>query len=309
MLQKESHQELQKILPKVEGRYEFGTPLKNLTWFKVGGPAEVIFKPASTKDLSNFMANKPKDLTCFTMGVGSNLLVRDGGLPGCTIRLINPEFSQIDTEGNLAIIGAGCLDRTVALTLRDHGLAGLEFLVGIPGTMGGAIAMNAGAYDGEIKDRLAWIEVVDENGKQERIEANALNMTYRKGNLPKGTIVTKAAFICEPMGKELIHEKINDFLQRRDSTQPTKARTGGSTFKNPPHELKAWQLIDKAGCRGLMVGDAQMSDKHCNFMLNLGGASANDLETLGELVRTTVLKKTGVELKWEVLRIGMRNMP
>ncbi|RZI45950.1 UDP-N-acetylmuramate dehydrogenase [Candidatus Finniella inopinata] len=290
-------------LPAVRGRYEFDVPLSQSTWFRVGGPAEVIFKPADLEDLCQFLSQKPSNLSCYPLGAGSNVLVADAGLPGCVIRL-GRTFATIEQQGNLVILGAGCLDRTVALTTCQWALSGLEFLVGIPGTIGGAIAMNAGAYGHEVKDRLQWVEWVTPQGKVERIAAHALNMTYREGHLPEGVIVTKAAFLCDPKPSPDIQLTLDAFLSEREKSQPIRGRTGGSTFKNPPDGLKAWQLIDQAGCRGLKIGDAQVSEKHCNFLLNLDAASAADLEQLGNTVQKRVYDQTGIMLEWEIIRLG-----
>jgi UDP-N-acetylmuramate dehydrogenase len=289
-------------LPAIEGRYVFDQPLAPSTWFRVGGPARVVFKPKDINDLQNFLKNKPADLPLFCIGAGSNILVRDGGVNACVVRL-GSGFSQMEKENNTVILGAGCLDRTVALQCQQWGLTGLEFLVGIPGTIGGAVAMNAGAYGGEVKDFMKWVDVVDNQGTLHRLVCGDLGMAYRKGNLPKGCIAVRAAFTCDPKDPAEIHHTLNDFLKRREDTQPIRGRTGGSTFKNPP-EQKAWELIDTAGCRGLQIGDAQVSEKHCNFLLNLGQATAHHIETLGETVRQRVLEKTGITLEWEIMRLG-----
>ena len=290
-------------LPLVRGRYEFNVPLSQSTWFRVGGPAQVIFKPADLEDLRQFLVQKSSDLPCYPLGAGSNVLIRDGGLKGCVIRL-GRAFATIEQQENLVIVGAACLDRTVALTTCQLGLSGLEFLVGIPGTIGGAIAMNAGAYGHEIKDRLQWIEWITFDGQVERLNGQDLNMTYREGNLPENVIVTKAAFLCELKLSADIQTTLDTFLAEREKSQPIRGRTGGSTFKNPPQGLKAWQLIDQAGCRGLKIGDAQVSEKHCNFLLNLEAATASDLEQLGNTVQQRVYEQTGVSLEWEIIRLG-----
>ncbi len=291
------------LLPKVQGRYAFEAPLSDLTWFQVGGPTQVLFRPADVKDLCHFLHHKPTELPLWCLGAGSNVLVRDGGWNGIVLRL-GRSFATLERQGNLLIIGAGCLDRTAALTACQLGLSGLEFLIGIPGTLGGAIAMNAGAYGYEIKDRLVWIEWITPEGILQKVENHAQRMTYRHGHLPPGVIVTRAAFLCEPQNPTLIQERHHFFLEEREKSQPIKGRTGGSTFKNPSQGEKAWQLIDRSGCRGLRIGDAQVSEKHCNFLLNLGQATATDLENLGETVQSKVLDQTGVLLEWEILRIG-----
>lgn len=290
-------------LPAIKGRYEFDVPLSQSTWFRVGGFASVIFKPADRDDLCYFLNHKPINLAIECLGAGSNVLIRDGGIDGVVIRLGRP-FATIEQQENLLILGAGCLDRTVALTTCELGLSGLEFLVGIPGTVGGAIAMNAGAYDHEIKDRLQWVEWVTDKGIIEKVPASSLSMSYREGHLPENVIVTKAAFLCEPRPSAEIQQTLDHFLSEREKSQPIRGRTGGSTFKNPLEGLKAWQLIDQAGCRGLKIGDAQVSEKHCNFLLNLESATARDLEELGNTVQKRVRESTGVELEWEIIRLG-----
>lgn len=294
-------------LPKVQGRYAKNADLKKLVWFRVGGPGEVLFKPKDEEDLSHFLVNKPLDIPHFVLGVGSNTLIRDGGIPGVVIKL-GRGFSRIEAdETALTIIaGGGALDRTVALSAASAGIGGLEFLAGIPGTIGGAIKMNAGAYGSEMKDIFLWGEVILPNGLRKKLYKEELGFSYRHSELPVGSIVTKVALqgISTPPLES--HKEIKSILERREETQPTRARTGGSTFKNPPGK-KAWELIDEAGCRGLSIGDAAVSEKHCNFLINRDKALANDLESLGELVRKKVFEKSGVNLKWEILRIGEEN--
>lgn len=291
-------------LPNVEGRYSFNQKMAQTTWFKVGGPAEVFFKPAHTKDLSYFLKNKPTDLNVLCVGAGSNILVRDQGVQGCVIKL-GSGFSEIKTEGANIIVGTGCLDRTVVMKCLEEGLSGLEFLVGVPGTIGGAVAMNAGAYGSEVKDLLQWVELMDEKGEIYRLSPSELSMSYRHGNLPKRSIALRAAFECHKENSQLIKNKIDEFLKKREDSQPIRGRTGGSTFKNPDNGIKAWELIDKAGCRGLRIGDAQVSEKHCNFLLNLDAATAKDLEGLGEMVRKKVHQTSNIHLEWEIIRLGM----
>lgn len=291
-------------LPHVEGRYNFNQKMAQTTWFKVGGPTEIFFKPAHAQDLSHFLKNKPCDLEVLCVGAGSNILVRDQGIQGCVIKL-SSGFSEITIDGPSVIVGAGCLDRTVVMKCLENGLSGLEFLVGIPGTIGGAVAMNAGAYGSEVKDLLQWVELMDEKGEIYRLTPSELSMSYRHGNLPKGSIALRAAFKCHKENSEIIKNNIDEFLKKREDSQPIRGRTGGSTFKNPDSEAKAWELIDKAGCRGLRVGDAQVSEKHCNFLLNLDAATAKDLEELGELVREKVHQISNIHLEWEIIRLGM----
>ena len=291
-------------LPNVEGRYSFNQKMAQTTWFKVGGPAEVFFKPAHAEDLSNFLKNKPVDLNILCVGAGSNILVRDQGIQGCVIKL-GSGFSEIKTENSNIIVGAGCLNRTVVMRCLEESLSGLEFLVGVPGTIGGAVAMNAGAYGSEVKDLLQWIELMDEKGEIYRLSSSELSMSYRHGNLPEGSIALRAAFKCHQENSQLIKNKIDEFLKKREDSQPIRGRTGGSTFKNPGNGIKAWELVDKAGCRGLRMGDAQVSEKHCNFLLNLNAATAKDLEDLGEMVRKKVHQISNIHLEWEIIRLGI----
>lgn len=291
-------------LPSVRGRYTPQARLADLTWFRVGGPTDVLFRPADCDDLSLFLSQISSDIPVTILGAGSNVLVRDGGIPGVVIRL-GRGFSEatLGEDGTTLSVGAGCLDRTVALTCQERGLGGLEFLVGIPGTIGGAVKMNAGAYGTEIKDVLVWADVMDPQGVKHRLTRDDLGFSYRHSELPPGWIVVGAALGGEPQDPQVISPKLQHILAEREATQPVRGRTGGSTFKNPLPE-KAWELIDKAGCRGLMIGDAQVSEKHCNFLLNLDKASAQDLESLGEEVRQRVFQLTGHELEWEIIRLG-----
>jgi UDP-N-acetylmuramate dehydrogenase len=290
-------------LPVVRGRYVSFQKLSELTWFKVGGPADVVFRPADADDLSFFLSELPKDVPVTIIGAGSNLLVRDGGLPGVVVRL-GRGFSNITRQEYIVEVGAAVLDRTLSLTCQEAGIKGFEFLVGIPGTIGGAVKMNAGAYGKEVKDCLLWADVLDLDGKLHRLSNQDFNFSYRHSDLPPGWIVVKAAFQGEPGNAADIAQHLQKILQEREETQPVKGRTGGSTFKNPPGH-SAWKLIDEAGCRGLQIGEAQVSTKHCNFLLNLEACSSKDLETLGETVRSTVLEKTGISLEWEIIRLGI----
>lgn len=292
-------------LPKVQGRYTYNEPLSNYVWFKVGGSADVIFKPADLDDLIFFLKEKPSNLNIFTLGVGSNVLIRDGGLHGVVIRL-GRGFTHCDVDGHTLIVGAGVLDRNVALTAADEGLAGLEFLASIPGTIGGALKMNAGCYDSEVKDVLLWAKAVDMKGNLKTYTVEELQYTYRHCGLEEPVIFVEACFkATERKSPDEIHAKINDFLARREASQPIRAKTGGSTYKNP-EGMRAWELVDKVGGRGLKIGDAQFSEKHCNFLINTNNATGADIEALGELVRSKVLNECGVELQWEILRIGER---
>lgn len=301
-------------LPPVRGRYSENAPLGNLTWFQVGGPAEVLFKPADQEDLAKFLAGCPEDVPISIMGVASNLIIRDGGIPGVTIRL-GRDFAAIETEGTEVYAGAAALDMNVALTCARAGIGGLEFFSGIPGTIGGALRMNAGSYGTETIDVLIEAEAVDREGVLRCLKPGIdMNLTYRNNDIPENFIFTGARFRGCAEDPETIERRMNEIKERRAASQPIKSKTGGSTFANPlPEQLagtafegkKAWQLIDAAGCRGLTIGGAQMSEKHCNFMINIGGATAENLETLGETVRKRVFDMAGIWLRWEIRRIGV----
>ena len=288
-------------LPRPRGRLTADAALGPQTWFRAGGPAEVLFRPADVEDLATFMAGLPSDVPVTVLGVGSNILVRDGGVRGVVIRLLRG-FTGISVEGHEILAGAGALDLNVALTARDHALAGLEFLSGIPGTIGGALRMNAGAYEGDLAQVLVSAEAVDRSGKVHVVPAPALDFSYRHSEAPADWIFTSARLRAVPGDQLAIARRIAEIDAARTDSQP-RSRTGGSTFVNPPGR-KAWQLIDQAGCRGLRIGAAQVSEKHCNFLINLGEATAGDIEALGEEVRRHVREKTGVQLEWEIRRIG-----
>lgn len=291
-------------LPAVRGRYTGNADLAKTTWFRCGGPAEVLFRPADADDLAEFLASRPADVPVTVIGVGSNLLIRDGGVPGVVIRL-GRGFTEVTVEEeNRVRAGAGALDLNVALTAQQAGLTGLEFFSGIPGTVGGALRMNAGAYGGEIRDVLIEAEAVDPFGKRHRLDAAAMGFSYRRSEVPAGWIFLSALLQGRQGDPVAIARRMAEIRKSREETQPTRARTGGSTFKNPEGH-KAWQLIDKAGCRGLRIGDAMVSDKHCNFLINTGAASATDIETLGEEVRRRVFETSGIRLDWEIRRIGV----
>ena len=291
-------------LPKVRGTYRANASLGQYTWFRVGGPAEVLFRPADEADLAVFLAGKPANVPVTVMGVGSNLLVRDGGVPGVTIRL-GKGFAGISHDGRILRAGAACLDLNVALQARDWGLAGLEFLSGIPGTIGGALRMNAGAYGSEMKDVTLAAEALDAKGERQYVTNGALCFGYRHTGMPADWIFVAAELKTATGTQEAIGARMLDIQSKRETTQPVRARTGGSTFANPDG-AKAWELIDAAGCRGLARGGAMVSEKHCNFLINTGEATAADLEDLGEDVRARVSAKFGVDLKWEIRRIGIR---
>lgn len=289
-------------LPQIRGSYRFDAPLAGTNWFGVGGKAEVLFKPADTADLVHFLKHKPADMPITVIGVGSNLILRDGGLPGAVIRL-GRGFTDITIDGDTVTCGAAVLDLNLARYTADQGRAGLEFFSGIPGTIGGALAMNAGAYGRETKDVLIKAEAVTPEGEIVTLNLADMKYSYRHYGGPQGLIFTRAWFATTADAPDAVHARIAEIQSKRESTQPIRERTGGSTFKNPDGH-KAWALVDEAGCRGLMVGGAQMSELHCNFMINTGTATAADLEALGEEVRRRVKEKSGVTLEWEIKRIG-----
>ena len=291
-------------MPQLRGRLLANQPLADLTWFRVGGPAQALFMPDSEEDLGYFLAQLPGDVPMTVVGLGSNLIVRDGGVPGVVIRL-GRGFNEILVEaGNRVRAGAAVPDVRVAKAAQEAGVAGLSFLRGIPGAIGGALRMNGGAYGTETKDVLIEARGVDRAGRV-HVFANAdMRYTYRHCGVVDDVIFTQALFAGEPGDREAIAAEMDKITESREATQPIKSRTGGSTFKNPPGH-KAWQLIDAAGCRGMKVGNAQVSEMHCNFLINLGGATAADIETLGETVRTKVKENSGVQLEWEIKRIGV----
>ncbi|MBM3621742.1 MAG: UDP-N-acetylmuramate dehydrogenase [Alphaproteobacteria bacterium] len=288
-------------LPKARGRLTSDAPLAPVTWFRVGGVAEVLFRPADVEDLQAFLAALPNDIPVTVLGVASNLLVRDGGVRGVVIRLLRG-FVDVTVEGTTVIAGAGALDLNVALTARDHGVAGLEFLSGVPGTIGGALRMNAGAYGGEMKDIVESAEMVGRDGARRTMSAAELGFTYRHSAAPEDAIFVGATLRGRAGDHGAIGARIVEIDQAREASQP-RSRTGGSTFVNPPG-ARAWELIDRAGCRGLRLGGAQVSEKHCNFLINTGDATAHDIEALGEEVRRRVFEHSGVALRWEIKRIG-----
>jgi UDP-N-acetylmuramate dehydrogenase len=291
-------------LPHIRGSYRENVNLSKINWFNVGGIAEVVFRPADTDDLAFFLKNKPKDVPVIVIGVGSNLLVRDGGIDGVVIRL-GKGFTEIEKHDTNIHAGSGALSFNVATYAAHSGIAGLEFLSGIPGTIGGALAMNAGAYGGDTASVLLSAEAVDESGNIHIMTPADIGYIYRGHTLPEGMIFTRGIFCGKHGKREEIEAAINEITSKRESTQPIKSRTSGSTFKNP-NGLKAWELIDKAGCRGLKHGGAQVSEMHCNFFINTGDATAEDIETLGEEVRRRVKETSGVELEWEVKIIGKK---
>jgi UDP-N-acetylmuramate dehydrogenase len=292
-------------LPVVRGRLEANYPLADLTWFRVGGPAEVLYTPADEADLAVFMAGLPADVSCYVIGVGSNLLVRDGGIAGVVIRL-GRGFADVKLDGALRVkAGTAALDVRVARFAAENGIDALTFLRGIPGSIGGALRMNGGAYGGETKDVLVSVRAVDRKGNIRVLSNSDMNYTYRHSGAAEDLIFTEATFEGRAGKPEDIMAAMDKITSSREATQPIKSRTGGSTFKNPPG-LKSWQLIDAAGMRGHAIGPAKVSDLHCNFLINEGGATAAQIEDLGELVRAKVKAHSGVELEWEIKRIGVR---
>ncbi len=290
-------------LPVLRGRMQADAPLAPFTWFRAGGAAEVLVRPADADDLALFLRHLPNEVPVHVIGACSNLIVRDGGLPGVTIRLARG-FSTITAGAEGIIAGAASLDVTVAEHAAAAGLTGLEFLSGIPGSIGGAVAMNAGAYGGDLANVLDWAEIVPRTGEQRQLAAPQLAFAYRHAALPAGAIVTRVHLRALAGAPALIAARMAEIKATREATQPVRARTGGSTFRNPDG-MKAWDLIAIAGCRGLVRGGAMVSEKHCNFLINTGTATAADIEGLGEEVRRRVRAATGVTLEWEIRRIGV----
>lgn len=294
---------LESTLPALAGSLEANGALADFTWFRTGGPAEWLARPRDVADLSRFLAALDPAVPVMAVGVGSNLIVRDGGVDGVVVRLPKA-FAAVEVEpGNRIRAGAAAMGITIASKARDAGIAGLEFLRGIPGTGGGAVRMNAGAYGREVADILVEATLVLRDGGVETWPAARFDYRYRHSATPEGAIVVEALFEGTPGDPAAIGAEMDRIAEEREASQPLRSRTGGSTFKNPPGE-KAWQLIDRAGCRGLRMGDAQVSEKHCNFLLNLGKASAAEIEQLGEEVRRRVKAATGIMLEWEIQRVG-----
>jgi UDP-N-acetylmuramate dehydrogenase len=292
-------------IPALEGTAEHLGSLADFIWFRTGGPAEWLVRPAGVEDLSAFLAQLDPAIPVLPVGVGSNLIVRDGGVPGVVVRLPKAMAHVRIEPGNRVRAGAGAMGISVASKARDADIAGLEFLRGIPGTAGGAVRMNAGAYGREVADILVEATIVRRDGRIETWPAARFGYSYRHSATPQGAVVVEALFEGAPDARAAIGAEMDRIAAEREAAQPLRSRTGGSTFKNPAG-TKAWQLIDAAGCRGLRIGDAQVSEKHCNFLLNLGGASAAQIEELGEEVRRRVKADSGVELEWEIQRIGVQ---
>jgi UDP-N-acetylmuramate dehydrogenase len=294
---------LKQAMPELRGRALANQPLAELTWFRVGGPAQLLFMPEDEADLAYFLAHLPAELSVTVIGLGSNLIVRDGGVPGVVIRL-GRGFNGIAVEDSRIRVGAAVPDVKVARTAQEAGLAGLSFMRGIPGAVGGALRMNGGAYGRETKDVLVEARALDRHGRVHVLSNAEMHYTYRHCGAPDDYIFTEALFAGERGDPKVIAAEMEKITEARESTQPVKSRTGGSTFKNPPGR-KAWQLIDAAGCRGLTKGAAQVSEMHCNFLINRGSATAAEIEQLGETVRRRVEEHCGVKLEWEIARIGV----
>jgi len=294
-------------LPEVRGKLSENVALAPYTWLRVGGPAEALFMPEDEADLALFLSSVPSDIPVQILGVASNTLVRDGGVKGVVIRL-GPAFAKISTDGVTVTAGAAALDNKVARAAAMASIAGLEFYAGIPGTIGGALRMNAGCYGGETKDVLHSVVAIDRRGRRQIMSLDEMQYSYRHSGASQDLIFTQAIFKGEVGISEEIQSRMDEITSKREDSQPIREKTGGSTFKNPDQKISggrgAWQVIDAAGGRGLQVGGAQMSEKHCNFMINTGDATAHDLETLGETIRAMVKQSEGVDLEWEVKRIG-----
>jgi len=295
---------LKAAMPQLRGRMLANQSLAELTWFRVGGPAQVLFTPADEDDLAYFLAHLPDDIPVNVVGVGSNLIVRDGGVPGVVIRLSPRGFGETAASNDIVTAGAAALDKRVAETAAAANLAGLEFYFGIPGTIGGALRMNAGANGAETSDVLVEATGVDRKGDVRTFSNADMKFVYRNCGIDSSFIFTSARFRGQPAAPEAIRARMDEVQKHRETAQPIRDKTGGSTFQNPPGN-SAWKLIDAAGCRGLRVGGAQVSEMHCNFLINTGHATGHDIETLGETVRARVKEISGIELHWEIKRIGV----
>ena len=296
--------ELKAAMPELRGRLLANESLAPLTWFRVGGPAQVLFTPSDEDDLAYFLKNLPQELPVYVVGVGSNLIVRDGGMPGIVVRLSPRGFGETAVQGDIVVAGAAALDRRVAETAAGANLAGLEFYFGIPGTIGGALRMNAGANGAETKDVLVEATGIDRKGTVHTFSNADMKFVYRNSGVDPSIVFTSARFRGVVAAPDAIRARMEEVQRHRETAQPIREKTGGSTFKNPPGN-SAWKLIDAAGCRGLRVGGAQVSQMHCNFLINTGNATGHDIETLGETVRNRVKETSGIELHWEIKRIGI----
>jgi UDP-N-acetylmuramate dehydrogenase len=296
--------ELKAAMPQLRGRLLANQSLAELTWFRVGGPAQVLFTPMDEDDLAYFLAHLPHELPVCVVGVGSNLIVRDGGMPGVVIRLAPRGFGETSAQGDIVSAGAAALDKRVAETAAAASIGGLEFFFGIPGTIGGALRMNAGANGSETKDVLFEATGISRDGMKHTFTNGDMKFVYRNSGVDPSIIFTSARFRGALAAPDAIRARMNEVQNHRETAQPIRDKTGGSTFKNPPGN-SAWKLIDAAGCRGLRVGGAQVSEMHCNFLINTGAATGHDIESLGETVRARVKENCGIELHWEIKRIGI----
>lgn len=293
------------ILPKVKGKYQKDVPLSKHTWFGVGGPAEVMYHPQDEEDLSHFIKTKPYNLPLCVIGGGSNLLVRDGGIPGVVIKLDTPAFRKIAIEDNLITCGAGVKNAELKKVMIEHRLGGLEFLCSIPGVIGGSVKTNAGCFGKEVKDVIEKATIINGMGEIKTIGVNDLLLSYRSSYFPDDWIIISLTLKATPASAEEIQKKLEEQKSYRQKNQPYKAKTAGSTFKNP-EGLKAWELIQKSGCKDLSVGGAKVSEIHSNFLINTGHATAKDIETLGETIIQRVKQKTSITLEWEIKRLGIQ---
>jgi UDP-N-acetylmuramate dehydrogenase len=296
--------DLKAAMPHLRGRLLANQPLAELTWFRVGGPAQVFFTPADEDDLAYFLAHLSGELPVYVVGVGSNLIVRDGGMPGVVIRLSPRAFGDTSAEADVVSAGAAALDKRVAETAAAANISGMEFLFGIPGTIGGALRMNAGANGAETKDVLIEATGIGRDGKKHKFSNADMKFVYRNSGVDASVIFTSARFRGASARPQAIRKRMDEVQSHRETAQPIREKTGGSTFKNPP-DNSAWKLIDAAGCRGLKLGGAQVSEMHCNFLINTGNATGHDIEALGETVRARVRENSGTELHWEIKRIGI----
>jgi UDP-N-acetylmuramate dehydrogenase len=296
--------ELKAVMPELRGRLLANESLAPLTWFRVGGRAQILFTPADEDDLAYFLAKLSNEIPVYVVGVGSNLIVRDGGMPGVVIRLSPRGFGETAADGDIVRAGTAALDKRVAETAAAANIGGLEFYFGIPGTIGGALRMNAGANGGETKDVLIEATGIGRDGSKHTFDNAGMKFVYRNSGVDPSIIFTSARFRGRITAPEAIRARMDEVQNHRETAQPIREKTGGSTFKNPPGK-SAWKLIDAAGCRGLRVGGAQVSEMHCNFLINTGSATGHDIETLGETVRARVKENSGIELQWEIKRIGI----
>jgi UDP-N-acetylmuramate dehydrogenase len=296
--------DLKAAMPELRGRLLANQSLAELTWFRVGGPAQVLFTPADADDLGYFLAHLPGEFAVYVVGVGSNLIVRDGGMPGVVIRLSPRGFGEASATGDIVSAGTAALDKRVAEIAASASVSGLEFFFGIPGTVGGALRMNAGANGTETGDVLVEATGIGRDGRKLQFGHADMKFAYRHSGVDASVIFTSARFRGAIAAPDAIRARMNEVQNHRETAQPIREKTGGSTFKNPPGH-SAWKLIDAAGCRGLRVGGAQVSEMHCNFLINTGAATGHDIETLGETVRTRVKEHSGIELHWEIKRIGI----